>query len=98
MSKITTVIAGDSNFRKYVDKAVQFSRNVGYDPVVYDLGGLGYGIPFKGRVSPQVGAKIPSKPGMIMETLKKGSIDFQHLQNFFDETFVELLTYISHNS
>src|SRR6056300_617418 len=71
MSKITTVIAGDSNFRKYVDKAVQFSRNVGYDPVVYDLGGLGYGIPFKGRVSPQVGAKIPSKPGMIMETLKK---------------------------
>jgi len=71
MSKITTVIAGDSNFRKYVDKAVQFSRNVGYDPVVYDLGGLGYGIPFKGRVSPQVGAKIPSKPGMIIETLKK---------------------------
>jgi len=70
MSKITTVIAGDSNFKKYVDKAVAYSRNVGYEPVVYDLGGLGYGIPFEGRVSPQVGAKIPSKPGMIKETLK----------------------------
>jgi hypothetical protein len=70
MSKITTVIAGDSNFRKYVDKAVEYCRKVGYDPVIYDLGGLGYGIPFEGRVSPQVGAKIPSKPGMIMETLK----------------------------
>jgi hypothetical protein len=70
MSKITTVIAGDSNFRKYVDKAVEYCRKVGYDPVIYDLGGLGYGTPFEGRVSPQVGAKIPSKPGMIMETLK----------------------------
>lgn len=70
MSKITTVIAGDSNFRKYVDRAVAHCRKVGYDPVIYDLGGLGYGTPFEGRVSPQVGAKIPSKPGMIMETLK----------------------------
>ena len=70
MSKIIIVIAGDSNFKKYVDKAVTYSKNVGYQPVVYDLGGLGYGIPFEGRVSPQIGAKIPSKPGMIMETLK----------------------------
>ena len=70
MSKITTVIAGDSNFKKYVDKAAAHCRSVGYEPVVYDLGGLGYGIPFEGRVSPQVGAKIPSKPGMIKETLK----------------------------
>jgi hypothetical protein len=70
MNKITTVIAGDANFRKYVDKAVACSKNVGYEPVVYDLGGLGYGIPFEARVSPKVGAKIPSKPGIIMETLK----------------------------
>ena len=75
MSNITTVIAGDSNFRKYVDKAVAYSRNVGYEPVVYDLGGLGYGNPFEGRVSPKVGAKIPSKPGMIMETLKNVEIN-----------------------
>ena len=68
--KITIVIAGDANFRKYVDKAVACSKNVGYEPVVYDLGGLGYGIPFEARVSPKVGAKIPSKPGIIMETLK----------------------------
>ena len=70
--KITTVIAGDLNFKKYVDKAVAHSRKVGYEPVVYDLGGLGYGIPYEGsRVSTKIGAKIPSKPGMIMETLKK---------------------------
>jgi len=70
INKITTVIAGDANFKKYVDKAVAYSKNVGYDPVVYDLGGLGYGTPFNARVSPKVGAKIPSKPGLIMETLK----------------------------
>lgn len=68
--KITIVIAGDANFKKYVDKAVAYSKKVGYDPAVYDLGGLGYGIPFEARVSPKVGAKIPSKPGIIMETLK----------------------------
>ena len=70
INKITTVIAGDANFKKYVDKAVAYSKNVGYNPVVYDLGGLGYGTPFNARVSPKVGAKIPSKPGIIMETLK----------------------------
>lgn len=70
INKITTVIAGDANFKKYVDKAVAYSKNVGYDPVVYDLGGLGYGTLFDARVSPKVGAKIPSKPGIIMETLR----------------------------
>ena len=70
MGVIKTVIAGDANFKKYVDKAVAYSKNVGYETVVYDLGGLGYGIPFDARVSPKVGAKIPSKPAIIMETLK----------------------------
>lgn len=70
MNKLITVVAGDANFKKYVDKAVESCRNVGYETIVYDLGGLGYGKPFQGRVSPQIGAKIPSKPGMIMETLK----------------------------
>jgi len=70
MNSITVVIAGDKNFEEYVLKSADYARRVGYDPVIYDLGGLGYGTPFEGRVSPQVGAKIPSKPGIIMETLK----------------------------
>jgi len=68
-NKIITVVAGDKVFAPYVEKAAESCRKVGYEPVIYDLGGLGFGKPFKGRVSPQVGAKIPSKPGMIMDAL-----------------------------
>lgn len=67
--KITTVIAGDSNFKKFVDKAVEHSEKLNYPTLVYDLGNLGYGKKFEGRVSTKKKAKIPSKPSIIMDAL-----------------------------
>lgn len=71
MNKIISIVAGDAKFKKYVDKAAESCRAAGYDTIVYDLGGLGYGKPFNARVSPQIGAKIPSKPGIILDAINE---------------------------
>lgn len=73
--KITTVIAGDSNFKKFVDKAVEHSEKLNYPTLVYDLGNLGYGKKFEGRVSTKKKAKIPSKPSIIMDALSNVNED-----------------------
>jgi len=69
MSKITTVVAGDKNFIHYTTLSAKCSEQLGYPTKVYDLGGLGFGKPFEARVSPQIGAKIPSKPNIIKDVL-----------------------------
>lgn len=69
---IKVVIAGDKNFAPYVKKGKETSEKLGYEVLVYDLGGLGYGKPFQGRVSDTVNAKIPCKPHIILDAL--GSI------------------------
>lgn len=71
MSKIIVITAADLNFKEMVDMASRSAKDVGYETIVYDLGGLGYGIPFDGRVSDSIGAKIPSKPSMILDALHK---------------------------
>lgn len=63
------IVAGDKNFKPYVDKAVEYNTKLGYESVVYDLGGLGYGKPFEGRVSDTNNAKIPCKPHIIEDVL-----------------------------
>jgi hypothetical protein len=69
---IKIVIAGDKNFAPYVRKGKETSEKLGYEVLVYDLGELGYGKPFQGRVSDIVNAKIPCKPHIILDAL--GSI------------------------
>lgn len=71
MSKITVVLAGDKNFRPYVEQGKRKTEALGYPVDVYDLGGLGFGTPFVGRVSDEPNAKIPCKPRIILEALKK---------------------------
>lgn len=66
---IKVVIAGDKNFEAYVKKGKETTENLGYKTLVYDLGGLGYGRPFTGRVSHEVNAKIPCKPHIILDAL-----------------------------
>ena len=68
---ITVITAADSNFKEFVEKCADSSKQLNYKTLIYDLGGLGYGIPFKARVSPKVGAKIPSKPSIIQDALGK---------------------------
>ncbi len=66
---IKVVIAGDKNFEAYVKKGTETTEALGYEVLVYDLGGLGYGKPFTGRVSDEVNAKIPCKPHIILDAL-----------------------------
>lgn len=70
---IKIVIAGDKNFEAYVRKGKETTEALGYEVLVYDLGGLGYGKSFQGRVSDAVNAKIPCKPHIILDAL--GSIN-----------------------
>lgn len=67
---IKIVIAGDANFSAYVNKGKRTSESLGYQVLTYDLGGLGYGKIFTGRVSDEVGAKIPCKPHIIYDALE----------------------------
>lgn len=66
---IKIVIAGDKNFKDYVRKGKKTTETLGYEVLVYDLGGLGYGKPFQGRVGDAVNAKIPCKPHIILDAL-----------------------------
>lgn len=66
---IKVVIAGDKNFAAYVAKGKETTEALGYEVLVYDLGGLGYGTSFIGRVSDEVNAKIPCKPHIILDAL-----------------------------
>lgn len=70
---IKVAIAGDKNFEAYVKKGKETTEKLGYEVLVYDLGGLGYGKPFIGRFSEEVNAKIPCKPHIILDAL--GSIN-----------------------
>jgi len=63
------VVAGDKNFKPYVDKAVEYNNKLGYETLVYDLGELGYGKSFIGRVGTENNAKIPCKPHIIEDAL-----------------------------
>ncbi len=67
---ITVVIAGDSNFKSYVEQGIRWTEKLGYPILAYDLGNLGFGKPFSGRFSDEVNAKIPCKPHIISDALE----------------------------
>ncbi len=69
--KITIVIAGDVNYKAYVEQGKRYSEKLGYEVLAYDLGGLGFGLPFKGRFTDNANAKIPCKPHIIMDALAR---------------------------
>jgi hypothetical protein len=71
MSNIVVVLAGDRNFKPYVEQGKRRTEALGYPVDIYDLGGLGFGTPFVGKVSDEPNAKIPCKPRIILEALKK---------------------------
>jgi len=79
---ITFVIAGDKNFKYFVDTAIEHIKGVGYQVLVYDLGNLGYGKSFIGRYGSKEGAKIPCKPHIIRDALN--DIDDDQYLVWFD--------------
>lgn len=71
MSDLLVVIAGNGDFKDYVRNADLTTRRLGYDTLVFDLGGLGFGQPFQGRVSNIPLHTIPCKPQMLREALSR---------------------------
>ena len=69
-SNINIITAGDANFKPFVEKCADSSRTLGYNTTIYDLGGLNIGKPFVGRVSDNIGAKIPCKPSIIYDAMQ----------------------------
>jgi hypothetical protein len=65
------VIAGNQNFRPYVENADRTTRALGYETLVFDLGDLGMGEPFRGRVSDIPLHTIPCKPHMLREACQR---------------------------
>lgn len=66
---IKVVLAGDKNYKPFVEKGVEWARRAGYESLIYDLGGMDLGKPFEGRFSDERNAKIPCKPHIIRDAL-----------------------------
>lgn len=67
---ITVLIAGDANFRQYIENAQRTTQALGYPTVIYDLGNLGFGKKFDGRVSNIPLQTIPCKPALLLDALQ----------------------------
>ena len=66
---IKVILAGDKNYKPFVEKGMQYANNAGYETIIYDLGGMEIGKPFEGRFSDERNAKIPCKPHIIRDAL-----------------------------
>jgi hypothetical protein len=66
---ITVVIAGDKNFSAYITKARDTTEALGYPTLIYDLGDLGFGQKFEGKVSNVPLHTIPCKPWLLLDSL-----------------------------
>jgi len=69
--KFEILIASDINLIQFVNPCVQSIRNCGYEPIIYDLGGLNFGIPFEADTSDKSLRKFPKKPQVIKHALEK---------------------------
>jgi cytidyltransferase-like protein len=71
MSKIVVVTAANKKFKYLCQMCIDSIKDTGYEVLVYDLGELGFGKSFKGRVSDVANAKIPGKPEIIQDALEQ---------------------------
>lgn len=70
MTQIVIVTAADINFKEMCDTCVSSAKSFGYDVMLYDLGNLGKGKSFDAKITSVEGAKIPSKPFIILDAIK----------------------------
>lgn len=66
---IKVILAGDKNYKPFVEKGMEYAAKAGYKTLIYDLGGMGIGKPFEGRFSDERNAKIPCKPHIIRDAM-----------------------------
>ena len=62
--------AADKKFKPMLDRLIESVIALKYDIIVYDLGGLGFGIPYDAPVSDTMFQKNPVKPRYILEMLQ----------------------------
>ena len=67
---ITFVSAANKKFETYLLRLNQDLKKLHYNFIVYNLGGLSFGIPFDGKVSKKSYQTIPCKPEIIENALK----------------------------
>lgn len=73
---ITFVTAANSSYKQYCSSLLICLEKLGYKTLIYDLGNLGQGIPFKCSLSTKSYKTIPAKPLIIysaLEQVPKGS-------------------------
>jgi hypothetical protein len=69
--KFNIVVASDKNLKDFVNPCINSIKDNGYDPMIYDLGGLGIGKAFNGSTSQQALHKFPKKPFVIKDALER---------------------------
>lgn len=69
MPRFNILVASDINLIKFVNPCIQSIQDCGYNPIIYDLGGLNFGIPFEATTSSQSLQKFPKKPLVIKDAL-----------------------------
>ena len=67
--KFNIVVASDINLKKFIIPCIRSIYEVGYNPMIYDLGGLGLGKEFKCSTSNHPLQKFPKKPLVIKDAL-----------------------------
>ena len=67
--KFNIVVASDINLEKFIGPCIESIQRTGYEPIVYNLGGLSYGIPFEANTSSASLQKFPKKPFVIKHAL-----------------------------
>jgi hypothetical protein len=67
--KFNIVVASDNNLEKFIGPCIESIQRTGYEPIVYNLGGLDFGIPFEATTSDASLQKFPKKPFVIKDAL-----------------------------
>jgi len=76
MSNIVFVLAADSKQRRYVNNLEKLVVGLGYECLLYDLGGLGRGIDMPLPTSNETCKKFPDKPAVILDACNRTTSEY----------------------
>lgn len=69
--KFNIVVASDIGMKNFITPCIDSIILQGYEPMIYDLGGLGFGKEFTANVSDRFLRKFPAKPYVIIDALSR---------------------------
>lgn len=71
---MTIITAGNKKFRDFIKTSEKQAKKFGYDILIYDLGKLGFGIPFKASFENVKGTTVIKnlwKPALLLDAYKR---------------------------